>query len=80
MNSDDLKTHQAERLRIDIARMLRYLNRLMERMTRLGFPVNDPLYIAAGRARDAMQDLHTAAHYVTCSHGVGRPAAQRDEK
>jgi hypothetical protein len=51
--------------------MLRYLNRLCERMMRLGFPPDDPLQVAAVKARAAMQDLHTAAHYATCRHGVG---------
>jgi hypothetical protein len=76
MTSGDLKPHQSEKLRTDVAKMLRYLNRLVERMTRLGFPVNDPLNIAGASARNAMQDLHTAAHYATCPHGVGREARQ----
>lgn len=52
--------------------MLRYLNRLCERMIRLQFPVDDPLQVATVRARAAMQDLLTAAHYASCWHGVGR--------
>lgn len=67
----DLKPQQAEKLRSDVAKMLRHLNRLVERMTRQGFPVADPLFAAAHRARDSMQDLHTAAHYATVPHGVG---------
>jgi hypothetical protein len=76
MSSDDLNPKQRERLRADVARMLRYLNRLVERMTRLGFPVKDPVYVAAISARAAIQDLHIAAHYATCTHGVGRPLQQ----
>jgi hypothetical protein len=66
MTSNDLNSEQAERLRQDVARMLRYLNRLVDRMSRLGFPIEDPVYVAATGARAAMQDLHTAAHYATC--------------
>lgn len=64
----------AERLRGQIARHLRYLNRLCERMNRLGFPPDDPLYVAAERARTAIQGLHVAAHYASCEHGVGEPS------
>ena len=79
MTSGDLKPHQSEKLRTDVAKMLRYLNRLVERMTRLGFPVNDPLNIAGASARNAMQDLHTAAHYATVPHGVGIPAVHNPD-
>lgn len=76
MNSADLRPDQAERLRLDVARSLRYLNRLCERMTRLGFPPNDPLFIAGEQARAAMQGLHMAAHYAGCKHGVGRTGGE----
>jgi hypothetical protein len=42
-------------------------------LTRRGFPGNDPLYVAALRARNAVQDLHVALHYASCPKGtVGR--------
>jgi hypothetical protein len=41
-------------------------------MELLGFPPDDPLYIAASRAHDALQELHVRAHYCTCTSGVGR--------
>lgn len=72
MTSSDLRPDQAERLREQIAGHLRYLNRLCERMNRLGFPPADPLYVAAERARAAIQALHVAAHYASCGQGVGR--------
>ena len=72
MTSAELRSDQAGRLRLVIARELRYLNRLCERMTRLGFPPDDPLFVAALRARDALQDLHVVTHYAECKHGVGR--------
>jgi hypothetical protein len=73
VDSTDLRPKQAERLGAQVRRHLRYLNRLCERMTRLGFPPHDPLYVGAVKARAAMQDLHMAAHYASCAHGVGRP-------
>lgn len=72
MTRNDLKPEQARRLRLTVARDLRYLSRLCQRMTRLGFPPDDRLYVAADRARAFMQDLHVAAHYAGCKHGVGR--------
>jgi hypothetical protein len=74
MDSSHLKPEQAERLGAQVRWHLRYLNRLCERMTRLGFPPKDPLYVAAVKGRAAMQDLHMGAHYASCKHGVGRPA------
>jgi hypothetical protein len=73
MDSTDLHPEQAERLGGQVRRHLRYLNRLCERMIRLGFPPHDPLYVAGNEARARMQDLLTAAHYASCAHGVGRP-------
>ena len=61
MTSTDLRPDQAETLRGQIARHLQYLNRLCERMTRLGFPPDDALYVAAEQARTAIQGLHVAA-------------------
>ena len=55
MDSKDLTTEQAHKLRESVARQLRYMNRLCARMQRLGFPVNDPLSAAALNARNAMQ-------------------------
>ena len=76
MTSADLTTQQATRLRLTVARYLRYSNRLCERMTRLGFPPDDPLWLAAEQARIALQNLHVAAHYAACEHGVGRPSRE----
>ena len=54
------------RLQQTLRRQLQYLNRLCARMQRLGFPLEDPLCHPAQRARDALQDLYTAAHYCGC--------------
>jgi hypothetical protein len=73
VTSDDLTPAQANRLRDTVARQLRYLNKLCDRCNRLGWPTDDPIVVAAQEARKRMQDLHTAAHYAGCKHGVGRP-------
>ena len=72
MDSSHLKPEQVARLQATLGKQLRYLNRLCARMQRLSFPLDDPLCQPAHRARDAMQDLYTAAHYCGCSSGVGR--------
>lgn len=72
MTSADLTREQAERLRLQVARILRWHNALVARMTRLGFATDDPVWLAGIRARDCLQDLHVAAHYASCEHGVGR--------
>jgi hypothetical protein len=41
-------------------------------MELLGFPPTDPLYQAASRAHDALQELHVRAHYCSCASGVGK--------
>lgn len=72
MNCKDLTPQQAERLKTVVARELRFLNRLCARMQQLQFPLDDPVWLAASAARNAVQDLHTAAHYAACRSGVGR--------
>ena len=72
VSGDDLNPEQATRLTAIVARQLRFLNRLCRRMDLLGFPLSDPLWQAAIRARHSLQDLHVAAHYAGCRHGVGR--------
>ena len=64
------------RLTASLGRNLRYLNRLCARMQQLGFPPEDPLFRAARQARDAAQDLYTAAIYLRCESGVGRPSSR----
>lgn len=72
MRSTDLRPEQIEQLHAAIGRRLRYLNRLVDRMTRLGFATDDPLWLEGLRARDAMQGLYVATHYAGIPHGVGR--------
>jgi hypothetical protein len=63
---------QANRLRQIIARDLRFVGRLCERMRMLHFPPNDPLYAAALRAHHSLQELHVQSHYCGCTSGVGK--------
>jgi len=63
MRPDDLTFAQAEALKAQVARHLRWLNRLCDRMNRRGFPPHTPMVQSAHRARSALQDLHVAAHY-----------------
>jgi len=73
MDSTRLATEQADRLHARVGEMLRYLNRLCDRMQYLRFPVDDPLWREAISARDAVRGLSVMSHYATCEHGVGRP-------
>ena len=79
MDSTRLTREQADRVRRVVARHLRYLNRLCDRMNRLGFPPADPLFDAADRARRAVQDLHVAALYAKCQHGARKTAVPAGE-
>src|ERR1700683_541084 len=76
VTSDDLTSDQALKLREQIAVRLRWLTKLQARMQRMGFPPTDKLTIAVSAVRNTMQDLHTAAHYASCKHGVGKPGEQ----
>jgi hypothetical protein len=60
-------------VRASIGRQLRYLNRLIDRMNRVGFPGNDPVYQAALRALSGTQWLYTELHAASCPKGqMGR--------
>ena len=77
MESGDLTLEQAEALRRRAAQMLRYTVTLRQRMERLCFPHEDPLYRATVDAFHALQHLHIQAHYLTCSSGVARRSSNR---
>ena len=72
VTSVDLQPVQAQNLMATVGHQLRFLNRLCDRMRLLGFPPDDPLWRAAIEARNALQDLHVAAHYAGCGSGVGK--------
>lgn len=72
MRASNLTIEQARKLKDQIAERLRYLNRLVDRMTKLGFVPTDDLYAAALRAQAGMHELHVKAHYAGCKHGVAK--------
>lgn len=72
MNPSELTQDQIERVEATIARQLRYLNNLCNRMTRLRFPPDDLLVRAATEARCRVQDLLAAVRYAGIKEGVGR--------
>jgi hypothetical protein len=74
LTGNDLTLEQAERLRAKAAEMLRYLGALNKRIQQRRFPPNDPLVIAGREAYNAMHTLHVELHFLSCEHGVGRPA------
>jgi len=57
--------------------MLRYLNRLRDRMERRGFPSDDRLYAMVVEARDKVHRLCVELHYLSCAGGVGEPKRPR---
>jgi hypothetical protein len=74
MKSSDLPPEKIARFRDEIARQLRYHNRVCARMQCLGWPLDDPIVMEGMRVRDALQDLYTATHYVVCAIGVRQRA------
>jgi hypothetical protein len=73
MDQHDLTKDQFTRLHEALFPTANLLNRLERRMSRLGFPVNDPLYLLVVKAQSAIQDLYVHVHYLSCSSGVGPP-------
>lgn len=73
MDRDSLTKEQAKTINASATANLGYLHRLRERMTKAGFPPNDPLLKLVENAYDATQRLFVALHYLSCD-GVGRPS------
>jgi hypothetical protein len=71
MNSEQLKTWQAERMRDQLGPALRYVHRLVRRMEQRGFPPDDKLYQAAFRTYNELHTLCMKLHYLSCPSGVG---------
>ena len=71
MRGEDLSRRQLEILDRQVRRQLQYFNRLLERMTRLGWCVDDPLWQDAHAARDALQAFLGSTRYAGCT-GVGK--------
>ncbi len=66
-----LTEQQSAELHDQVARRLRWMNRLRDRMIQLGFAPTDPLLGATMKARDSMQDLLTEVHYCSMPGGLG---------
>ena len=79
MTSADLKREQTERLAAAISRQGKYLTRLAWRMQRLGFPVDDPIYARALRARDATMGLLEGINEVQERNAMPAWVRSRDE-
>jgi hypothetical protein len=71
MRSDDLTRDQCRTLADQLRKMLGYLNRLEKRMSQQGFPLDDDLYRATVKARDAMHEVSIEAHYLGCRGSTG---------
>jgi hypothetical protein len=82
VDSLSLTTAQASKLMEQVGHRLRYVGRLRRRMELMGFPPDDPMYLAATRAFNALQELHILGHYASCTSGVakGGHAARRPPK
>jgi hypothetical protein len=72
MTSDDLTPQQAEVLKARVGLMLRYMNRLRQRMHKRKFPEVDELSRAVRDAHNALHHLNVHLHYLTVKSGVGR--------
>jgi hypothetical protein len=75
MESGDLTTAQAEKMRDALGPYLRYLHSMKRRMEARGFPLtDDELLQKTNRAYDAAHAMTMVLHYLSCQSGVGRPA------
>jgi hypothetical protein len=71
MESNELTTAQAERIRDALLPHVRYLYKLKTRMEKTGFPPGDRLFRLTCSAYDSAQQLAMALHYLSCESGVG---------
>jgi len=72
-----LTKEQAAAVHERLWRTTGYLSRLHERMSQVGFLIDDPMYQAVLKAQRAMQDLCVHLHYASVGTGVGQPPDQR---
>lgn len=67
-----LEPWQALRVRESLYPAMNYIGRLRRRMEKVGFAVENPLYVLVTRVYEAMHALYNELHYVSCESGVGR--------
>jgi hypothetical protein len=72
VNSTDLRPEQVALLKKQIDTQLRYLTRLRDRMTRVGFRGDDRLFVAVLRAYNGLHDVNVELHYLSVPSGVAR--------
>jgi hypothetical protein len=80
MDNRDLTSAQLAAVAEVVGRYVRFLNRMLRRMEKRGFPGNDELYRETSRAYDGLRSLLTTLHYLNCRSGVGRHEFKRPEK
>jgi hypothetical protein len=73
MSFTRLTPKQAEAFRNKIQPMLRFLLFCKRRLDSRNFDPKSRLYGLVDKAYDALHSLHVELHYLSCSHGVGRP-------
>jgi hypothetical protein len=76
VTSDDLTRAQAEAMLASVRRQLHYLGKLRDRMNALSFPPNEPLYLAAAGAFNAVHALSVELHYLTSAPGTAGKRAK----
>ena len=75
MDASKLTPEQGRRLAETVGPMLGYVHRLAHWMQRVGWKPDDPLYVAAWDAHEALHALHVHARYASCKPGTaGRPS------
>ena len=71
-NGKSIERWQARKINDALYPGINYLARLQERMIRVGFTLDDPLYVLVTKAYDAMLHLSGELHYRSCEGGAGR--------
>ena len=66
---------QARKVNASLFKLANYLIRLRERMDKVGFSGDDPIYREALKAQRAIQARRVHLHYAGCTSGVGEPGA-----
>jgi hypothetical protein len=72
MNSDNITKAQATVIFDALFPGANYLVRLRDRMQKSSFPPGDKLFQLVEKAHDAMRQLSSELHYMSCD-GAGRP-------
>jgi hypothetical protein len=78
MQRKSIKRGQAQVINKALFPGLNYLCRLRNRMVKVGFLPDDPLFLLVSKAYDAVYRLHMETHYLSCN-GVWRKSADEDD-